>query len=196
MLIYADLSKLSNISLKLRVNTWISAENCRWRLFIQKVWRSVDLDTFAVACDIGQRSVVLLPGRRGLRFDFLFDQKKNQKQSGKYKRAKNVTSLTWFWRLNFKIKSLLSKRGGPLRCVVMLCLFWCNKLYVKRSCVDIAKCTFDAGSNRYSGVLIKWEFFIKMRAACFAPSFLQKRGVLEWGWLQVGSSHFNEKFSL
>ena len=48
----------------------------------------------------------------------------------------------------------------------------------------------------YSGVLLKWEFFIKMRAACFAPSFLQKRGVLEWGWLQVGSSHFNEKFSL
>ena len=48
----------------------------------------------------------------------------------------------------------------------------------------------------YSGVLLKWEFFIKMRAACFAPSFLQKRGVLEWGWLQVGSSHFTEKFSL
>ena len=48
----------------------------------------------------------------------------------------------------------------------------------------------------YSGVLLKWEFFIKMRAACFAPSFLQKRGVLEWGWLQVGSSHINEKFSL
>ena len=50
--------------------------------------------------------------------------------------------------------------------------------------------------KHYSGVLLKWEFFIKMRAACFAPSFLQKRGVMEWGWLQVGSSHFNEKFSL
>ena len=34
-----------------------------------------------------------------------------------------------------------------------------------------------------------------MRAACFAPSFLQKRGVPEWGWLQVGSSHFNAKLS-
>ena len=48
----------------------------------------------------------------------------------------------------------------------------------------------------YSGVLLRWEFFIKMRAACFAPSFLQKRGVLEWEWLQVGSSNFNEKFLL
>ena len=37
---------------------------------------------------------------------------------------------------------------------------------------------------------------IEMRAACFAHSFLQKRGVLEWGRLQVGSSHSNEKFSL
>ena len=35
-----------------------------------------------------------------------------------------------------------------------------------------------------------------MRAARFAPSFLEKRGVLEWGWLQVGSSHFDEIFSL
>ena len=33
-----------------------------------------------------------------------------------------------------------------------------------------------------------------MRAACFAPSFLQKRGVLEGGELQVGSSHFNELY--
>ena len=32
-----------------------------------------------------------------------------------------------------------------------------------------------------------------MRAACFALSFRQKRGVLEGGWLQAGSSHFNEK---
>ena len=31
---------------------------------------------------------------------------------------------------------------------------------------------------------------------CFAPFFLQKSGVLEWGWLQIGSSHFNENFSL
>ena len=51
-------------------------------------------------------------------------------------------------------------------------------------------------SSIYYGVLLKWEFFIKMRAACFAPSFLQKRGVMEWGCLQVGSSHFNEKFQL
>ena len=42
---------------------------------------------------------------------------------------------------------------------------------------------------------IKMGIFIKMRAACFAPSFLKKRGLLELGWLQVGSSHFNEKFS-
>ena len=42
---------------------------------------------------------------------------------------------------------------------------------------------------------VKWECFIEMRAACFAPSFLQKRGALEWGWLQAWSSHFNEKFS-
>ena len=48
----------------------------------------------------------------------------------------------------------------------------------------------------YIDVPLKWDFFIKMRAARFAPSFLQKRGVMEWGWLQVGSSHFNEKFSL
>ena len=34
------------------------------------------------------------------------------------------------------------------------------------------------GYFMYSGVLLKWEFFIKMRAVCFAPSFLQKRGVL------------------
>ena len=27
---------------------------------------------------------------------------------------------------------------------------------------------------RYSDVLLKWEFFIKMRAACFAPSFHKK----------------------
>ena len=39
----------------------------------------------------------------------------------------------------------------------------------------------------YSGVLSKWEFFIEIRAACFAPYFLQNLGVLEWGWLQVGS---------
>ena len=32
-----------------------------------------------------------------------------------------------------------------------------------------------------------------MRAACFAPSFLLKRGALEWGCLQIGSSHFNKK---
>ena len=51
-------------------------------------------------------------------------------------------------------------------------------------------------SNTYSGVLLKWEFFIEMRAAYFAPSFLKKWGVLEWRWLQVGTSHFNEKFSL
>ena len=44
--------------------------------------------------------------------------------------------------------------------------------------------------------LIKREFFIKMKALCFAPSFLQKRGVMEGGWLQEGSSHFNEKLSL
>ena len=48
----------------------------------------------------------------------------------------------------------------------------------------------------YSGVLLKREIFIKMIATCFAPSFLQKRGVLERGWLQVRSSHFNEKLSL
>ena len=43
---------------------------------------------------------------------------------------------------------------------------------------------------------IKMRIFIKMRAACFAPSLLQKRGVMKRGWLQFGSSHFNEKFSL
>ena len=32
-----------------------------------------------------------------------------------------------------------------------------------------------------------------MRAACFAPSSLEKRGVMEGGWLQAGSFHFNEK---
>ena len=32
-----------------------------------------------------------------------------------------------------------------------------------------------------------------MRAACFAPSFHQKRGEMKGGWLQVGSSHFNLK---
>jgi len=32
-----------------------------------------------------------------------------------------------------------------------------------------------------------------MRAAWFVPSFLQKRGVIKGGWVQVGSSHFNEK---
>ena len=53
----------------------------------------------------------------------------------------------------------------------------------------------NAGRN-YSCVVLKWEFFIKMRVNCFAPSFLQKRGVLEWGWLQAGSSHFNKKISL
>ena len=35
-----------------------------------------------------------------------------------------------------------------------------------------------------------------MRAACFAPSFLQKRGVLNGGWHQVGNFHYHEKFSL
>ena len=30
---------------------------------------------------------------------------------------------------------------------------------------------------------------------CLAPSF-SKKGVMEGGWLKVGSSHFNEKFSL
>ena len=35
-----------------------------------------------------------------------------------------------------------------------------------------------------------------MRAACFAPFFLQKREVLEGGWPQVASSDFNEKFPL
>ena len=39
------------------------------------------------------------------------------------------------------------------------------------------------------------RMFIKLRAACFAPSFLQNRGVLEGGWLQVGNSDLNEKFS-
>ena len=56
-------------------------------------------------------------------------------------------------------------------------------------------CSTRKDLKSYS-VLLKWELFIKMRAACFAPSFLQKRGVLEWGWLLVGSFHFNEKFSL
>ena len=37
----------------------------------------------------------------------------------------------------------------------------------------------------YSGVLSKWEFFIKMRAACFAPSFFQNGGVLEWGFWRI-----------
>ena len=31
-----------------------------------------------------------------------------------------------------------------------------------------------------------------MIAACFAPSLLQKRGLMEREWLQAGSSHFNE----
>ena len=47
----------------------------------------------------------------------------------------------------------------------------------------------------YSGVLLKWEFFIEMRAACFAPSFLhsfKKEENCEDGC----KSHFNEKFSL
>ena len=34
-----------------------------------------------------------------------------------------------------------------------------------------------------------------MRATYFAPSFLQKRGVLEGGWLQAGSSQFNENLT-
>ena len=38
----------------------------------------------------------------------------------------------------------------------------------------------------------KQDFFVKMRAPCFACSFPQKRGAVG-GWLQVGASHFNEK---
>ena len=37
----------------------------------------------------------------------------------------------------------------------------------------------------YSGVLLKWEFFIKMRAAYFAPSFLQKKE----DWSEDGCKH-------
>ena len=35
-----------------------------------------------------------------------------------------------------------------------------------------------------------------MRAAYFAPSFLQITGVLKGGWLQARSSNSSEKFSL
>ena len=80
-------------------------------------------------------------------------------------------------------------------------LFFCKEVIPKNLNTSLPKLLLRSFGichcwKWYSGVLLKWEFFIKMRATCFAPSFLQKRRVLEWGWQQVGSSHFNEKFSL
>ena len=43
-----------------------------------------------------------------------------------------------------------------------------------RFCIFLLKCVKDCRCTLYSGVLLKWEFFIKMRAAYFAPSFLKK----------------------
>ena len=50
---------------------------------------------------------------------------------------------------------------------------------------------FTAISNfmTYCSVLFKWELPI------MPLSFHQKRGAVERGWVQVGSSHLNEKFS-
>ena len=47
----------------------------------------------------------------------------------------------------------------------------------------------------YCSVLLKWEFFIKMRASYLQPSSLQYSSFLKKGGSKAGSSHFDEKFS-
>ena len=76
----------------------------------------------------------------------------------------------WDWeaRAKMKIKAKISLQY----------LFSCKQLILLSQADSVKRdpCTVI----QYSGVLLKWELFIKMRAACFAPSFLKKR-VLEWG---------------
>ena len=47
----------------------------------------------------------------------------------------------------------------------------------------------------YCSVLLKGEFFIKMRASYLQPSSLQYSSFLKEGGSKAGSSHFNEKLS-
>ena len=47
----------------------------------------------------------------------------------------------------------------------------------------------------YLSVLLKGEFFIKMRASYLQPSSLQYSSFLKEGGSKAGSSHFNENFS-
>jgi len=92
-----------------------------------------------------------------------------------------------------------------LKCVPthrdFLHFFCCNTSTILSVCPHHTFCwrlSFDHFTYHhitYSGVLWKWEYFIKMRVAYFAPSVLQKRGVMEGRWLQLVSSHLNENFS-
>ena len=50
-------------------------------------------------------------------------------------------------------------------------------------------------TQRYCSVLLKWEFFIKMRAYYLQPSSVQYSCFLKEGGSKAGSSHFNKKFS-
>ena len=49
--------------------------------------------------------------------------------------------------------------------------------------------------KHYCSVLLKWEFFIKMRASYLQPSSLQYSSFFKEGGSKAGSSHFNEKLS-
>ena len=49
--------------------------------------------------------------------------------------------------------------------------------------------------SHYCCVLLKWEFFIKIRASYLQPSSLQYSSFWKEGGSKAGSSHFNEKFS-
>ena len=55
------------------------------------------------------------------------------------------------------------------------------------------QCHIEIIANFYCGVLSKWEFFIKMRAA-FLASILPQ--VMKEGESKEGSSHFDEKLSI
>ena len=62
-------------------------------------------------------------------------------------------------------------------------------MQVQAHLIDISETKW----NEYCGVLSKWEFFIKMRAA-FLASILP--GVMKEGESKEGSSHFDEKLSI
>ena len=49
--------------------------------------------------------------------------------------------------------------------------------------------------STYCSVLLKWEFFIKMRASYLQPSSLHYSSFFKEGGSKAGSSHFDDKFS-